>query len=144
MGVGRYVEGDYSSAFEYWTKAAELGDVVAHYQFAQMYFNGYGVEEDVEKQIYHWEEAAIAGHHLARYNLGCHEKTNGNIERAVKHWIIAANLGHDNSLNALKGGYKKGYVSKEDFAAALRGHQAAVDATKSPQREVAEQAAWQT
>jgi len=33
---------------------------------------------------------------------------------------------------------KCGYVSKEDFASALRGHQAAVDATKSPQRELAE------
>jgi hypothetical protein len=29
-------------------------------------------------------------------------------------------------------------VSKEYFAAALRAHQAAVDATKSPQREAAE------
>jgi hypothetical protein len=28
-----------------------------------------------------------------------------------------------------------GVVSKEDYAAALRGHQAAVDATKSKQRE---------
>ena len=56
-------------------------------------------------------------------------------KRAVKHWMIAAKLGHDDSLYALKEGYKKGDVSKEDFAAALRGHQAAVDATKSPQRE---------
>ncbi len=61
----------------------------------------------------------------------------------MKHWIIAAKLGYDGSLNAIKEGYKEGFVSKEDFAAALRGHQSAVDATKSPQREVAEQAAWQ-
>ena len=33
--------------------------------------------------------------------------------------------------------YMNGNVSKEDFAAALRAHQAAVDATKSPQREAA-------
>jgi hypothetical protein len=30
-----------------------------------------------------------------------------------------------------------GVVSKEDYAAALRGHQAAVDATKSEQRDAA-------
>jgi hypothetical protein len=30
---------------------------------------------------------------------------------------------------------KIGLVSKEDFAAALRAHQAAIDATKSPQRK---------
>ena len=60
------------------------------------------------------------------------------LDRAVKHFIIAAKLGDDDSLDALKKGYKKGYVSKEDFAAALRAHQAAVDATKSPQREEGE------
>ena len=38
----------------------------------------------------------------------------------------------------VKNGYADGYVSKEDFAAALRAHQAAVDATKSPRREAGE------
>ena len=52
--------------------------------------------------------------------------------------IIAASLGLDVSLKLLKGFYGYGQVSKEDFAAILRAHQAAVDATKSPQREVAE------
>ena len=56
----------------------------------------------------------------------------------MKHLIITANLGHDYSLNVLKSCYREGSVSKEDFAVALRGHQAAVDATKSPQREAAE------
>ena len=58
----------------------------------------------------------------------------------MKHWIIAANLGNDMSMEILKKGFKKGMVSKEDFAAALRAHQAAVDATKSPQREKGEAA----
>ena len=57
----------------------------------------------------------------------------------MKHFIIAAKLGHDGSLEALKEVYEAGAVSKEDFASALRAHQAAVDATKSPQREAAVQ-----
>ena len=32
---------------------------------------------------------------------------------------------------------KDGHISKEDFAATLRGIKAAIDATKSPQREAA-------
>ena len=48
---------------------------------------------------------------------------------------IAANLGHDSSIEALKDEYAVGDVTKEDFDAALRAHQAAVDATKSPKRE---------
>ena len=39
----------------------------------------------------------------------------------------------------MKEGYKRGYASKEDFATALRGHQAALDATKSAQRDAAEE-----
>ena len=34
--------------------------------------------------------------------------------------------------------FVEGIASKEDYAAALRGHQAAVDATKSSQREKGE------
>jgi len=55
----------------------------------------------------------------------------------VKHYIIATNLGYDLSIQSLKGCYKGGKVGKEDFAAALHRHQAAVDATKSPQRKAA-------
>jgi tetratricopeptide (TPR) repeat protein len=137
VGKRRYNEGDYESAFEYWIKAAELGDVAAHYELSVMYHEGEGVEKDEKKKVYHFEEAAIGGHDFARYYLGAIEYENGNHERAVKHFIIAAKLGDDDSLDALKEGYKKGIVSKEDFAAALRGHQAAVDATTSPQREAA-------
>jgi TPR repeat protein len=137
-GVKQYVKADCSSAFEYFTRAAELGDVEAHNSLSYMYRDGHGVEKDRGKAIYHLEEAAIGGHPDARFNLGCEEEESGNIERAVKHWIIAAKLGLDESLETLKDAFGKGYVSKDDFAAALRAHQAAVDATKSPQREAEE------
>jgi TPR repeat protein len=32
MGAIRYDEGDYDTAVEYWTKAAELGDAHSHYR----------------------------------------------------------------------------------------------------------------
>ena len=138
-GVEQYKKGDYDTAFEYYTKAAELGDAWAHSNLAQMYRNGEGVEKDEEKVIYHWEEAAIAGHPYARYNLGVYEwKKSSNAERAVKHFIIAATQGDDDSIKTLMRGFQKGYVSKDDLAAALRAHQAAVDATKSPQRDAVE------
>jgi hypothetical protein len=41
-------------------------------------------------------------------------------------------------LDKVKQGFARGLVSKEDYASALRGHQAAVDATKSTQRDEAE------
>jgi tetratricopeptide (TPR) repeat protein len=85
MGTELCHEGDYDKAFEYWAKAAELGDVEAHYQLLVMYHKGCGVEKDEEKKVYHLEQAAIGGHPNARHELGRIEHENGNIERAVKH-----------------------------------------------------------
>jgi hypothetical protein len=137
-GKQRYHKGDHEGAFEYLSKAAGLGDAGSHYDLSLMNREGEGVEKDEKKQLHHFEEAAIGGHPFARYNLGAIEWNNGRDERAVKHWIIAANLGCDRSLETLRGLYTKGVVRKEDYAAALRGHQASLDATKSPQREAAE------
>ncbi|KAK1745504.1 hypothetical protein QTG54_003428 [Skeletonema marinoi] len=127
MGVRYYEEGDYDTAFGYFTKAAELDRC----------------EKNEEKEKIHSEEAAIAGHPIARYNLaiieGCigrEKREMSYLNRSVKHFIIAANLGCNDSIQQLKHYYSAGWVSTEDFAAALRANQAAVDATKSPQREV--------
>ena len=131
-------EGDYISAFGYYSKATELGYVEAHFSLSGLYREGQGVEKDEKKEVHHLEEAAIGGHPKARHNLGFVELINGRDARAVKHLIIAANLGDDMSVDLLKLCYRDGLVSKDDFAAALRGHQAAADATKSPQMEAAE------
>jgi len=136
-GMQQYEKGDYRSAFEYYTRAAELGDVDAQYELARLYQFGKGVEKDRGKEMYHSKEAAIGGHPLARRNLGIWNALHGNTERAVKHFIIGANLGDDDSIKSLMGMFKRGKVSKDVLAAALRAHHAAVDATKSPQREAA-------
>ncbi len=140
MGRDRYLEGDYEIALEYFTKAAGLGDTEAHYKLSLAYLEGHGVEQDIKKAVHHWEEAAIGGHPDARYNLGVHELNNGRCDRARKHFIIAANLGNDDSLEGLRQFYKEGYASKEEYATALRAYQAAVDATKSPERRKVEEA----
>ena len=137
-GITCSSRGDYEGAFQYYTKAAALGNINAHYNLAGRYYEGEGVEKDEEKEIYHLEEAAIGGHPDARFNLGCYEESNKRIERAMKHYIIAATLGHDEALAAVEYLFAKGLGKKEDHEAALCGHQAAVDAAKSEQREKAE------
>jgi TPR repeat protein len=133
-----YNEGDYDAAFEYLTKAAELGDIDAHCKLGMMYMKGEVVEKEGEKAVYHLEKAAIGGHPIARHNLACYEERNGNIERAVRHLIIAANLGFEESMKALWTQFSLGNITKEDLEATLRTHQAAIVATKSSQREVGE------
>ena len=138
-GMDQRERGDYIRAFEYFTKAAELGDAQAHNQLAHMYRDGEGVEKDAEMILYHFEEAAIGGHPGSRYALGVYEYYGGSTERAVKHWIIAAALGLDASIKILMEKFREGEVEKEDLTSALRAHKAAVDATKSPQRGIAEE-----
>ena len=67
-----------------------------------------------------------------------HEYSNNNLDRAVKHWIIGATQGCDASIKMLMMGFKMGFVEKDDLDSALRANKAAVDATKSPQREAEE------
>jgi tetratricopeptide (TPR) repeat protein len=138
MGKKEALKGEYGKALEYYTKAAEMGDVNAHCCLGTMYHSGNGVEKDKKNKVYHLEQAAIGGHIVARGLLAFHEMENSRFERAAKHFIIAANLGCDTSLKAVKELFVLGVVSKDDYAAALRAHQAAVDATKSAEREEAE------
>ena len=153
VGTKRHAEGNYRKALEYLTKAAELGNMDAHCKLSMMYHSGDGVEKDEKKEVYHLEQAAIGGHPQARNNLSCKEVINSHImgeqlgdakmkndylKRAAKHALINANLGFDPSLKFVKNMFVQGIVSKEDYAAALRGCQAAVDATKSAERSTAE------
>ncbi len=138
MGLRRHQEGDYNRAIEYLTKAAELGDADAHYSLGDMFCKGEGVEKDKERGIHHYEKAAIGGDPTARQRLGRYEEENGNIERAVKHVIISAKLGHEKSMKRLWKYYSNGYITKENLEATLRTHKAAIDATKSAQRDAGE------
>jgi hypothetical protein len=128
--------GDHTKAFEYFTKAAALGDAEAHLRLAEMYHNGAGVEKNEKKEIYHLEEATIGGHPRARHNLGAHEGIKCNFERSIKHFVIAANQGHEGSMKALmgEGGFPRDFITKEELAATLRTHKAAVKAMNTPER----------
>jgi hypothetical protein len=137
-GVTCYKKGNFEGAFIYYTKAAGLGDIDAHYKLSLLYRDGEGVEKDLKKEIHHLEEAAIGGHPDARFYLGGHEGRNGRIDRATKHFIIAAKLGCDESLGMLQHGLEFGHVSEEEYASTLRGYQAAVDATKNEFRDKAD------
>ena len=84
----------------------------------------------------------MRGHVISRFNLGCEDGRKGEkgtIERAARHYIIAANHGYDydDAIEVFRDCYAQGLVRKEEFATALRAYQAAVDATKSPQRDEA-------
>lgn len=132
----QYNDANYRGAFEYWTKAAELGSIQAHYQLSIMYQLGQYVRKDRGKEIHHLKHAAIAGHAQARFNLGFIDREQGSMERAVKHFTIAARQGDSKSLINLMFLHQFG-VDIDNLAATTSAYHAAVDAATSPNRDIA-------
>eukprot|EP00956_Cyclotella_meneghiniana_P007785 scaffold10383_cov44-Cyclotella_meneghiniana.AAC.4 len=126
---------DYSKAAELFQRASELGSAIAHLNLGNLYYSGMGVKRDIKNAIEHWQIAAMKGSELARYNLGLAEGNDGNFDRAMKHLIISAKCGHDDSLQAVKTGFMTGRVTKTDFEITLRAHKASQDEMKSDQRD---------
>jgi len=126
-----------AKAIELWHQAAEFGDADAYYSIGMSYKDGRGVEMNEKKAIHYLELAAMRGDVDARNNLGCIEIKTGNIDRALKHWMIAVKGGDSESLKNIKSLYLDGHATKDDYAIALRSYQAYVDDIKSDQRDEA-------
>ena len=73
----------------------------------------------------------------ARDNLGCVEGMAGNIDRSMKHFILAAKAGYKPSLESVKLGYKEGVITKDEYANTLRAYQQRHDEMKSDTRDKA-------
>ena len=126
---------DQSKAFELYKRASELECAGAHFHLGIIYQIGEGTEIDMSMAVYHYQIAAMMGHTSARTNLGFVEFEHGYVQRAMRHFMIAAKCGDDDALHNVKEGFKDGHVTKEDFAKALRAYQASCDETKSEQRD---------
>jgi len=130
---------DYAKAAELYQRASDLGSGEAHFFFGELYKYRKGVKQGVQvdekKAIHHYQLAAISGQMDARFKVGEAELEKGNVERAMRHLMIAAKCGDDGSLEMIKLCFTKGLVSKEDFEKALREHKASQDETRSEQRD---------
>ena len=138
-----YAEGKYSvpqdraKALELYHRAGELGSAESYHNIGCAYHHGEGVEMDEEKAKHYWELAAIGGDVGGRYNLGVVEEDAGNMNLALKHFIIAAGCGDNESLKAIREFYVNGDATKDDYARGLRAYQKYVDEIKSASRDEA-------
>ena len=89
------------------------------------------------KAWYYCLVAALMGDEDARNRIGYSEGQKGNWDRAIKHRLIAAGSGADVSVNNIRKAYLEGRAAKDDYAKALRSHQAYLDEIKSDQRDKA-------
>ena len=110
---------DREKAKELWTQAVRLGHSQAHFYLGRKYREEEG---DLKKAKLHYEAAAMAGHEVARNNLGTMENNSGNIERAVKHWMIAASSGEYRAMNSLIIAFKRGYICRDAIETVLTAY----------------------
>jgi len=141
--AGFYAQGQYrfaqdtAKALELWHRAGELGDAISYHNIGIAYTNGRGVERDEKKAQHYFGLSAKSGNVNARHNLGVEEYCAGNMDRALKHWVISVEGGHHDSLENIKVLYNIGYATKEDYTNALRAYQAYLDEIMSKQRDEA-------
>mmetsp|Transcript_676 Transcript_676/g.1560 ORF Transcript_676/g.1560 Transcript_676/m.1560 type:complete len:383 (-) Transcript_676:83-1231(-) len=131
MGLPR----DPRKALELWIRAGELGHEGANYNVACAYYEGQGVERNAKKAVKYYQLAAMGGHEGSRWNLGNIEYVAGNTARAMKHFVIAARAGDDDSMKRVGEGFAKGHVTKDEYEQTLGAHRDAQDEMKSDQRD---------
>ena len=121
IGMKKYM----SRAVELWTEAADLGSAGACFELGVVYYGGFcvAVERDEARGFSLLEKAAILGHSSARHNLGACECDRRNWDRAVRHFLISAKMGYEDSLNSIKELFKKGLATGSQYGEALKGYQ---------------------
>jgi len=128
---------DYRKANELYLRAGELGSAIAYYNLGDSYYHGEGEEIDKEKAKHYYELAAIAGNIVARHNLGTIEGHAGNVDRALKHFVLAAKAGYEESLDVVKLGFAKGVVTKDEYTNILLAYHERHEEMKSEERDKA-------
>ena len=128
---------DCNKALELYHRSGELGHIDAYCNIGYLYKFGLGVEVDEKKAIHYYELAAMKGDVVARSNLGNKELKAGDLDRALKHYVIAVRDGYSKSLDTIKQLYSNGHATKEDYTKALRLYQEYLGEIKSGQRDEA-------
>jgi len=128
---------DHDKALELWHRAGELGNAEAYTNIGIAYYNGDGVAVDEKKANHYYELAAIGGDEVARFNLGNVEGRRGNVDRALKHYMISVRSGYAQSLDQIKAIYSAGLATKDDYTKALQSYQEYLGEIKSVQRDKA-------
>ena len=125
-------------ALELYSCAVQLGSIEAHNKIGILYSDGKHLPKDPKKSIYHFQQGAVKGCEYARYHIGLEEANMGNIDRAIKHWVIGASIGHKVSLDNVEVGFRRGHATKAQYEKALRGYHAYIDEARSETRDKVE------
>ncbi len=116
-GMEAYDSGNYRKARELFQAEADKGDPEAKHLMASLYYQGHGVEKDIDKALALFKEAASADYIPSIVNLGVMYLKGDGVEQNYKisfnYYLEAADLGDLQSTFKVGQFYQKGYGVKQ-------------------------------
>ena len=114
---------NYKSAFDSFSKGADLGNAKCQYQLGELYYYGNGVAKDYAKAVEQYKKAADQKHAAATFSLGyCYKTGYGitkDIKKAVSYYEKAVDLGSADAMNNLGFCYEEGKGVDQNYGKAL-------------------------
>ena len=128
-GSNAYKKGDFVTALQHWTIAAQKGEVVAQFNVATMHFKGRGTPKNDRIAVKWYTLAAKQGYANAQFSLGL-MYYNGNgvptdADSAIKWYTLAAKQGNASVPHNLGFMYRTGMGVLKDTRTALKWYKAA-------------------
>ena len=129
-GIG--VEKDPVQALTWFRRSAEEGDATAQYNLALIYAQGKGVAKDYKESV-HWLTLAAdqnvlpAVLDLATFYLQPPDGESADLDRAVRYYEIAAELGSTDAEATLGNIFASEALGKPDYEQAVRWYRKAAD-----------------
>ena len=118
------IEKDVHEAAKWLEEAAKEGMMYSQKKFADMCYDGVGVQQNYQRAFKWYRKAAEQGYANAQYNLGyCYQNRIGiekNEAEAVKWYRKAAEQGYANAQNALGYCYQNGIGIEKNEAEAVK------------------------
>ncbi|HSJ00927.1 MAG: tetratricopeptide repeat protein [Verrucomicrobium sp.] len=130
-GIAAYNQGDYVTARKEFTTAAVAKDPEGMHLLASLYYQGHGVEKDLERAVLFFTAAADKGYRASQANLGImYQSGDGvtkDIEKAVAYYAAAGKQGDLQSLYNLGQIYRKGLDVRQDRTKAAEYYKVAAE-----------------
>jgi TPR repeat protein len=129
--VANFDRGEYENALHIFMSLSENGDNRAKYYIGLMYNLGLGVERDVDKAVYWYEDSAAGNNVQAQYNLGLLNIVGINgapdYDAAIKWLRLSAAQGYTPSFRELGWAYLKRGRDVSDLCMAIHWYDKSKD-----------------
>lgn len=126
-----YNNGDYKTAFRYFSSAANAGNYNAQYDLGNLYWNGAGTEKNHSKAIEWYLKSANQGHYYAQNKLGDLYYSGDGVKqdylKAYEWYLKSANKDHAAAQNMLGYMYNEGLGVNRDYMKAFEWYSKAAE-----------------